>query len=115
MNWTRKADLRYKIREMELEAVVQEKRDAQYRTHLESQYDLHKQRAVAEAHEQHRVDKIKSETEVARLRATVDQLERRVSEAPNALLIDLLKALLVKMPTLNITDLAVTVASKEKK
>jgi len=45
----------------------------------------------------------------------VEQLEKRVAEAPYALVSDLLKALLVKFPTLNITDLAVTVAPKEKK
>jgi len=109
-----KADLRFRIREMELEAVVQEKRDVQYRLHQEKMYELGKLEAVAVVREQFKVEKIKSDTEVARLREKSEQLEKRLAASNEEFLKDIMKALLVKFPTLNITDLAVTVASKDK-
>ena len=111
---TTKADLRFKIREMELDAVVQERRDVQYQIHLKKMYELEKQEAVATLRDQFKVEKIKSDTEVARLREKSEQLEKRLAAGNEEFLKDIMKALLVKFPTLNITDLAVTVASKDK-
>ncbi len=49
---------------------------------------------------------------VAKKTATIEQLEKRIGEAPYAQLSDILKALVVKLPTLNIQ--AITVTPKEK-
>ena len=65
---TTKADLRFKIREMELEAVVVDKRNEQWKIHVEKMYELGKLEAVATLRDQFKVEKIKSDTEVARLR-----------------------------------------------
>ena len=56
--WTTKADLRYRIRCLEQDAVVLEKRNEQYQTHLERQYELGKEKATIQAHDAHRVEKI---------------------------------------------------------
>jgi hypothetical protein len=50
--------------------------------------------------------------DIARYEATVIQLEARLAEAPYAQLTDILKALVVKLPTLNIQG--ITVTPKEK-
>jgi len=119
---TTKADLRFKIREMELEAVVVDKRNElvdkrneQWKIHVEKMYELGKLEAVATLRDQFKVEKIKSDTEVARLREKSEQLEKRLASGNEEFLKDIMKALLVKFPTMNITDLAVTATVKDKK
>ena len=112
---TTKADLRYRIKELELDAVVVEKRSEQWKIHAESMYELHKKAAEAAVRDQFKVEKIKSDTEVARLREKTEQLEKRIAESPYTQLSDILKALLVKFPTLDIKDLSITVAEKKGK
>ena len=112
---TTKADLRFRIKELELEAVVVEKRDEQWQCYKEKMYELQKVEAVAAVRDQFKVEKIKSDTEVARLREKSEQLEKRIAESPYTQLSDILKALLVKFPTLDIKDLSITVAEKKGK
>jgi len=96
-----KTDLRLKVAELE--------RELEYR---KKESDL----AIEKSSTQWRVQLVeegeKTRTELAKSKVIAEQYEARLKDAPYAQLTELLKAIVVKLPTLNVNELSVK--TKEK-
>lgn len=88
-----KLELHTKINELELEI-----------EHWKERYQV----GLKETRLECERERLGLEKELAKFEATNFQLEKRIAEAPYKLVSDILKALVVKFPTLEIKDLTVT-------
>jgi len=90
-------ELRDKIYQLENDLVIQTK-----------MFEVREQRIRLEEKEK----RISEETELIKCQAENKQLIARMDEHPYKLVSDMLKALVVKFPTLNINDLAISTGKK---
>jgi len=76
--------------------------------HQEKMFEVREQKIRLEEKEAHQ--NYISQADVLKVR--VEELEKRLEEQPYKLVSDMLKALVVKFPTLNIKDLAISTGKK---
>ena len=93
----RNIELREKVRELKNKL-----------EHQEKMFEVRGERIQLE--EKRKNNKV--EAELIKCQVTNEQLQKRMDEHPYKLVSDMLKALVVKFPTLNIKDLAISTGKK---